>query len=135
MKMISENLLKLAGKLDTIPEENFDMDWYRNVGFKSINDCGTVGCALGWAPFVDGLEPIESEYGLRDLDWRTYSERITGFSTESDEWYWCFSDEWQYVDNTPKGAAKRIRYLVNYGLPKNWEKQMFKREPYMFSEV
>ena len=30
---------------------------------------------------------------------------------------WCFSGEWCEIDNTPRGAAKRIRVLLKSGLP------------------
>ena len=33
-------------------------------------------------------------------------------------WNYLFGQEWTHTDNTPKGAAQRIRYVVKNGLPK-----------------
>lgn len=30
----------------------------------------------------------------------------------SDEWTWLFSGAWELVDNTARGAAARLRYLL-----------------------
>ena len=58
MAMINfENLNKLADFLETLPSEKFDLFSFRADSdgkpqpFESIQNCGTVGCALGWAPF------------------------------------------------------------------------------------
>lgn len=32
--------------------------------------------------------------------------------------------QWYKVDNTPEGAAKRIEYLIEYGLPHDWRLMM-----------
>ena len=125
------NLSKLADYLETeVKQKQFDMDLYRSdeVGrmcdFRSYHDCGTVGCALGWAPFVEGLEPIDQEFdddhymGV-SLIFASYQRRVFDLSTIA--WEWCFSDEWRSYDNTPKGAAKRIRYFVEHGqVPFGW---------------
>ena len=43
-------LLKLADFLETVPENQFDMNVWVHLGNKtSLGDCGTAGCALGWA--------------------------------------------------------------------------------------
>lgn len=61
------NLLDLALFLGTkITDEQFNMETYRQNGFgrhvlfNSKTDCGTVGCALGWGPFV--VTPQESHF-------------------------------------------------------------------------
>ena len=41
---------------------------------------------------------------------------------------WGF-DMKQFVDNTPQGLAKRSRYLIEHGLPEDWEGQMRGRVP------
>ena len=58
-------LTKLAKYVDEeVKDEQFDMGVYRNKDFRSINDCGTTGCLLGWAPFVE--PPLESEFSEFD---------------------------------------------------------------------
>ena len=43
-------LAKLADFLETVPEDKFNMDVWAYLGNKtSLGDCGTAGCALGWA--------------------------------------------------------------------------------------
>ena len=72
-------LTKLAKYVDEeVKDEQFDMEVYRDKGFRSINDCGTTGCLLGWAPFIE--PPLESEFGglYEDLDFDVYCERLFG---------------------------------------------------------
>jgi hypothetical protein len=40
-----------------------------------------------------------------------------------------FGSDWVHEDNTPTGAAKRIRYFVANGLPENWKDQMSGKAP------
>ena len=37
---------------------------------------------------------------------------------------WCFSECWKDTDNTASGCAKRIKYLLEKGIPENWFSQM-----------
>lgn len=68
--------------------------------------CGAVACALGHAPFVGGIpKPYDCE------TWISYCARVL-VSPHSYEWDYLFSEEWGYIDNTPKGAAQRIYYLL-----------------------
>ncbi len=80
-----ENLRKLADYIEQhVPQDKLEMSWYRSsegegeVRFKSLEDCGTSGCALGWAPFVEGLEliPDERYLMLPGVYWLRYSARI-----------------------------------------------------------
>lgn len=66
-----------------------------------------IAIALGHAPLIIPAKPSES--------WNSYSDRVFGLST--DEWHWCFGGGWAVYDNTPKGAAKRIRYLIANDAP------------------
>jgi len=62
--------------------------------------------------------------------WAEYSFRIFGMDEEDEgEWDWCFSGDWSDVDNTNQGAAKRIVYLIEHGLPANYKNQMYGRAP------
>lgn len=141
-----ENLNKLADFLETLPEEKFDLSQYRKdkkddvyeAEFKSMTDCGTVGCAIGWAPFIEGLEPKEEEFKHawhapeigKVLDYAGYSERVFGatfshltYDPDSEAMNFMFSAKWtRYFDfdsdpleNTPKATADRVR-IVTSGL-------------------
>lgn len=75
----ADNLIKLANYIEmNVPQEKLDMRYCRERAFKSLNDCGTSGCALGWAPFVEGLEPIEEDCNRvsRCLNFWQYSQRV-----------------------------------------------------------
>jgi hypothetical protein len=118
------NLLKLAEYLEHLPpEREFDMstfaDRYDLIPFTlSVAhrlECGTIGCAVGHGPCA-GIDPEPGE------EWTCYSDRVF-VEHGSDEWDWLFDMEWADVDNTPQGAAARIRYLLEHGLPYDWQAQ------------
>lgn len=123
--MNTENLEKLATYLEQLPEgyEHFDMKYYfvaQGLRLASpdnesvLESCGTVACAIGHGPAA-GI-PVKSG----EL-WVVYSERV--FELSPSAWDWCFGEEWVRVDNTPQGAAKRIRHYITYGLPEDAEEQ------------
>lgn len=124
--MHKENLLRLATYLETLPADyskfametfqrresrngNFGQEPFTAQDVAEVNLCGTAGCAIGHAPLA-GF-PVE----LSDKGWFPYSERISGLKNSSEEWEWCFGGDWEEYDNTPKGAAARIRRLVETG--------------------
>ena len=123
------NLEKLAVYLETNPQEQtFGMSKYFAVHGKivyfpataaKVQSCGTVACAIGHGPYA-GIVPLEGE------DWETYSDRC--FTQDMKAWAWCFSGSWVKVDNTPIGAAKRIRWFLEHGVPKNWYRQLRKHD-------
>lgn len=133
--MNEENFLKLAEKLDMTPQAEFDMEVFRGTRnefgdlesehYYSMENCGTVGCALGQAPLTRGLEPIAGDFEIeiygskKNLNYAAYGERIFGIIS-GEIWDFIFSSEWREVDNTPKGAAARIRYLCKNGLPSEY---------------
>ena len=123
-----ENLLKLAAYLETLPDdyEQFDMgeymserdgDWMdpRSPDEQSKPVCGTVACAVGHGPAA-GIRI----YG--DHSWEDYSDRVFGeFEDDYFGWDYMFGASWAYSDNTPKGAAARIRTYVALGhSPDDW---------------
>ena len=61
--------------------------------------------------------------------WLLYSERIFGIEFGTDKWDWCFSGLWHKTDNTPEGAADRIEWVLENGLPDNWLEQMCGKDP------
>jgi len=48
-------------------------------------------------------------------------------------WSWLFSDIWKDSDNTPHGAAKRILWLIQFGVPMDWAKQRDGNAPLCYS--
>jgi hypothetical protein len=117
------NLLKLAAYLDTLPDdyERFDMYEYMKdedgdvvwITTQNKPTCGTVACAIGHGPSA-GVRV----YG--DTDWGDYADRVFGRLPDRCFDY-MFSSGWTYYDNTPKGAAARIRTYVALGAaPEGW---------------
>jgi hypothetical protein len=122
--MNREALRKLADHLETkVSQQQFDMAEYRN-------DCGTVGCALAHA--TDCVAPMPNIPVGRTptcYDWEHYADDQFGTRPWQYEWLWCFGPDWAAVDNTPSGAARRIRHLLDFGLPDNWERQAAGLDP------
>lgn len=118
--MNRENLEKLARFLWNLPEEDatkrFDMKDFNTrhgsplslVGDKEI--CETASCAVGWGPTA-GILPTKE-----DSTWVDYCDNHI-CEGNTPEWYWMFSSAWREIDNTPKGAAKRIFWLLENGVP------------------
>ncbi len=122
------NLRYLASFLGALPDDymNFDMGTYAIAKDESEefephemkqrgHTCGTSVCALGHLPLLgfmahnyESWEPIGGRvlglaYGTNDL----------GHDTAK-EWDWCFDGGWQHLDNTPKGAAQRILWMLDH---------------------
>lgn len=115
--MNKENLKKLADYLLSGElKAKFDMRIYDDASIGYHTTCGTIGCAAGHGPYAGcGLKiPYEA--------WYEYIIRV--FDIGFDELEWCFAAKWICVDNTPEGAAKRILYMIEKGVPYDWEKQM-----------
>jgi len=130
------NLRKLAAKLLTVPESQFDMDRFSyNPGESgmdsscTVHQCGTIGCAVGWGPAA-GVEAKDW-----DQDWWDYGHRVFISADESEAWDWCFSAGWSLTDNSPAGAARRILYLLDAGLPDDLYEQMEGDAPRCYDEV
>lgn len=136
-----ENLLKLADLLDQQPQDRFDMINYRvpvgnlasNISLEFWDNepkCGTVCCALG----VAASHGIASEYMTGLDDWPDYAFAAFGVSSNHLSWVWLFDAIWHDVDNTPSGAAKRIRHYLEHGTPDNAEWQSCGDADYIFAE-
>jgi len=122
-----QNLIKLANGLinDHNRKTRFNMGTYAEMsddwdiyGMKRT-ECGAVGCAVGHAPFYG----IKKELGE---SWTDYSNRtlIQHYNCDDAEWRWCFTGSWKDTDNTKIGAAQRIIWLLQYGLPDDWGAQL-----------
>ena len=140
------NLLKLAAHLEKKPSlyrrllrVKFSMRHYaKNVKLYAYRElmpdellearrcprhyCGTVVCALGEAAL---LFPKE----VKDLTFAGVARQLFGIGSFSDAWYWLFDAEWAMIDDTREGAAARIRWYLEHGVPRNWCEQMRGIEP------
>jgi hypothetical protein len=116
------NLLKMAEYIATVPQEMFDMKYYRERDDFASHKCNSVGCVLGHCTVLDKAAKLPKHFS--EIDFVDWSEGFTGIGFMDNEWNWCFHGMWNEVDNTPIGASKRIKYLIEHGLPENWREQM-----------
>ena len=114
-----KRLRKLAEYLLTqVPQDKFDMSYYRTGGDMD-HVCGTAGCALGWSPAIMSKKTYY-KYRSTGCSIGTMFEKISNnyLGIESDTvWSYIFSEYWAYKDNTPQGAAARIPYFLDHGVP------------------
>ena len=92
------NLRKLADHIEAnVDQSDLYMPYFRSdlerehLEFISINNCGSCGCALGHAPFVDGLHVIANDFDKLSgvLVWREFSMRVfplLGCLITSNDW-------------------------------------------------
>lgn len=116
------NLRKLADYLLTLPDDypDFEMSDFTSDGSKPNNvTCGTAACAVGHGPNA-GISAMPDENS-----WNNYSERCFIGPWTRPEYSWCFKSGWSGVDNTVHGAAKRIFWLLEKGLPLDAEEQLY----------
>ena len=124
-----ENTAKLAAYLAALPEgyRDFHMEtWARTnrsqgdilypkqVYDRALNadtQCGTVACACGHGPMA-GIKPRPHDTG-----WGTYSDQFTCGSVHAMTFF--FAGDWSAFDNTPQGAAKRMEYALQHGIPES----------------
>jgi hypothetical protein len=131
LKEHRDNLAKLADYLENLPDDyaKFDMEFFMSADGEPIDtpktvSCGTVACAVGHGPSA-GI-PV-----CGDNNWPDYVQRVFGVyhARESGAFEWLFAEWWASVDNTPKGAANRIRYYLENGVPHEdsylWDNQDF----------
>lgn len=138
--MNKTNMRLLANWLMTnekhlVETNGFNMGYFRSdqnqkmEDFVSPEQCGTAGCALGWGPAtgVPALAAIEADFYtaeegfVKTLDYDRYCRRVMQIDTnkidtpDDAQWVWCFDEGWTPIDNTPRGAAIRIFYLLDHG--------------------
>ena len=136
------NLDKLATYLESLPddykkfsmysffcgpisESEFDLETVAKRIKNGANPCGTVACAIGHGPAA-GISVNDPEIH----GWFSYAKvrfgalnHWVGSVDENSEgsrlWSWLFASEWHTTDNTVKGAAARIRWYLQHGIPDN----------------
>lgn len=117
------NLRKLARFLDRVQPKRFDMSTFTNQSAypaEAKYECGTVACAAGHGPAC-GIKANKRE------SWLDYTERAFGAPEDEPFFLWCFGGVWDDTDNRPAGAAARIRYALDNGVPDNYRAQMYGR--------
>jgi len=111
----------MADHIRTVPQEKFSMDLYRH-GSERTRKCGSVGCVVGHCTILSDEPLPRTDDGT--IDFAAFTDAFIGFRLGDFRWNWCFDSRWLYIDNTPTGAALRIEWLINKGLPRNWRAQM-----------
>jgi len=89
---------------------------------EDLNVCGTVACAIGHGPAA-GVAPQGGE-GWSDYTIRAFGDGENDTSdrdTRVGVYTWAFHEAWAHYDNTPLGAAQRIRYALKHGVPILWD--------------
>jgi hypothetical protein len=125
-KMNRDNLQRMADFIRTIPQEAFDMGAFRK-GQKITPECDSVGCVIGHCTVLDpNPDEIPRWHDGGMIEYDEWSLNFTGLDVE---WDWCFNSDWTLADNSPKGAALRIEWLLNHGLPEDWREQMIGEAP------
>jgi hypothetical protein len=75
---------------------------------------GALICGLlGHAPRA-GIAALAGE------TWTAYQARILGAEKDSPLEDWLLSHWWSKSDNSPVGAAMRLMYVLDYGVPGDW---------------
>jgi len=115
----TSNLLMLAEYLEQpILKAAFNMENYTGEPHSAkITDCGSVGCAVGHGPYA-GV-PKDTSENWNAYGWENFipsDNYMTSFREGNEpvryNWSFAFDSDWHRIDNTPQGAAKRIRYLL-----------------------
>jgi hypothetical protein len=134
----TNNLLYLAGILDSTPKVAFDMSStfrvkgvsYDNVTVHQLErlDFSNAICSsLGWAIVSPKLKPDKKELfgGLNSETLSRYRFAKDAFGVNKAEFHYLFWAGWSEVNNYPYFHAQRIRCFVEYGLPENWRELAF----------
>jgi hypothetical protein len=122
--MSRKRLLILANFLDTVPEEKFNLESWRDCSpFSNRSDdalldtaCGTTGCAVGWACVIpelkaEGLSWQDNPQYMKYSSWLAV-QRFFDISDEVSQVL--FSDsKYSLHHRGPKNVANRIRNYLN----------------------
>lgn len=117
-----KNLEKLANFLETeITDKQFDIGTIlknRNHNYSSrylpapneiMEECGTVGCAIGWS------SALFYKHALKYDDWGEFSDSLFGVNLGHPVGAYMFSDSWSEVrtQKSRKATIKRIREVID----------------------
>lgn len=128
-----KRLEKLATYLESLPEDydHFTMNFFvlsrsqdEEVRYARENggvaSCGAVACAVGHGPAAGILVPLQ--FIRRNCFKRLYVAwyEYAGYLAPEEAYNWLFIDDWKDYDNHHWGAAARIRYYLEDGVPKGF---------------
>jgi len=86
-----------------------------------VAKCGAVACAIGHGPSAGFLAAPDDFNSVGDIAWVTYTRRVfldyNGYEAYQRTFSWMFGGAWSRKDNTPHGAARRIRQFLTSGVP------------------
>lgn len=130
IKALSTYLKEVALLAPEDKETGFSMtDYYSE---KRENECGSVACAVGHYGMMICSQPQELGVLMQNgvvISWPDLSRDHIGidmYGEQSIVWDWLFSDKWQYIDNTIEGAAARIDYYLEHGVPDSFVNRLSK---------
>ncbi len=164
MNLNVTNLLELASRLDNVPDKSFSMaDYLKRVepspffdgtivrelteSLDDTNVCGTAACACGygmaWGIGIDLKSEADLKLFPNTYTTKAFNININRSSKDREIYSFLFGGHWAYVDNTPRAAAARVRYVVAHGKPpKNefkdrvrYQHQMKACEPYHYDTL
>lgn len=137
--MNRENLTKLAAYLESLPADyqHFDMgvfyhrDDYDTIKAEleyaedptAVTHCGTAACALGHGPAA-GIAPTRVT-GTVGIDWSAYGLKFID-QDDTATYEFLFSGHWDQIDNTLRGAAARIRYVLDDNPVPHYDPDVYK---------
>jgi len=126
MELNIKNLEEMADFIETVPSKFFNMYRFRK-GWEVTPECDSVGCIIGHCTVLDKRPLPRLLNG--DIYFYSWAEEFTGLPMRSSASRYLFSPDWADTDDTPKGAAKRIRFFLKNGLPNDWLEQIFGEAP------
>ena len=97
-------------------EENIEMAYFRRGNIIS-HECKSFGCVIGHCLILDNWNDIPFRYG--EIDFTLWSRNFTGIKPYSENWDWCFGNEWS--DNKEQ-VLLRLKYFIdNQSTPEDWD--------------
>ena len=128
---LEESPLVIVGDYKFLDDNSFGHNLFNMGLYWMSGECNTVGCALGWGAKAGIGDPKLIDSALYDnAFWPDYAHQTYGvggryaFEYTHPTYLWCFAGRWLHVDNTPGGAATRIRYMLEHGVPETFNGQM-----------
>ena len=76
---------------------------------------GPLACGVLGHGVRAGLKALPNE------DWLAYQARVLGAAFDSPLESWIASALWRGTDGSAEGAAMRLMYVLDYGVPGDWE--------------
>lgn len=94
-----------------------------------VAKCGAVACAIGHGPSAGFLAAPSDFNSVGDIAWVMYTRRVfldyKDYDAYQRAFSWMFGGSWSRNDNTPQGAARRIRQFLTSGVPEGFDEDDF----------